>query len=121
MFVTAGTCIGLLLYTLNTKKELTYFLGLSASIGGVYFFAMLWGLFVGFGPFMDLIYLLVGTCLYSLYLIMDIKMIIGGGRFEVSIDDYIRASMRVYMDVIILFMKILRLLEKMSNNEKGKK
>lgn len=108
--LTTGTCIGLFIYALTTTKELTYFFGMASSCASVVFFMALWGLFVGFGSTMHIIYLLIGTAMCSLYLVMDLKLIIGGGRFEVSLDDYIRACMRIYMDIILLFMKILRIL-----------
>ena len=119
--ISAGVSVSLFVYSMTTKKEITYFFGLAASISGVLFSFLIYGFIFGLGRTSNIVYLLMGAALSSLYLIMDIKTIVGGGRFSVSVDDYIRASMRVYMDIVILFMRILQLLNKLSDNDKKKK
>ena len=52
-----------------------------------------------------------GFCiiLYGIYLLIDTQLIVGGGRYELSIDDYIIGAMIIYMDIVILFIKLLEL------------
>lgn len=58
------------------------------------------------------IYAVFGTLLFSAYLIYDVQLIVGGKhtRFSFSIDDYVLASISVYLDVINIFLYILQLL-----------
>mmetsp|Transcript_1293 Transcript_1293/g.114 ORF Transcript_1293/g.114 Transcript_1293/m.114 type:complete len:86 (-) Transcript_1293:5-262(-) len=58
---------------------------------------------------MYLIYLGFGVILYSLYLIYDTQLIVGKDEyhFKISIDDYILGAMVLYIDIIMLFIKIL--------------
>jgi len=37
-------------------------------------------------------------------------LLVGGKENELDLDDYIVASIQIYMDIIILFLKILELL-----------
>ena len=50
-----------------------------------------------------------GFCviLYGLYLLIDTQLIVGGGRHQLTIDDYIIGAMILYMDIIMIFLYIL--------------
>ena len=50
-----------------------------------------------------------GFCviLYALYILVDTQLIVGGGRHELSIDDYIIGAIILYIDIIMLFLKLL--------------
>ncbi len=47
---------------------------------------------------------------YSIYLIIDTQLIIGGRNQELSLDNYILGAAMLYIDIIQLFLQILRLL-----------
>ena len=49
--------------------------------------------------------------LYGLYLVYDVQLLLGDGRYGYSIDDYVIASVQIYLDVIILFLKSLKFLK----------
>ncbi|TNV71946.1 hypothetical protein FGO68_gene11511 [Halteria grandinella] len=55
-------------------------------------------------------YCTLGVIFYSIYLIMDTQLIMGGKRYEVEIDDYILGAIILYTDVIMLFLYLLQLL-----------
>ena len=46
---------------------------------------------------------------FTLYLAFDTKMIMGGGRFELSPDDYIEAVVQLYVDIVQIFLYLLQL------------
>ena len=46
---------------------------------------------------------------YGLFLIYDTQMIAGGRKYELSLDDYIIGALILYMDIIILFLEILKI------------
>ena len=48
----------------------------------------------------------------SIYLIYDTQLIIGGKSRQISIDDYIFAAMSLYVDMIRLFMEILKIVSR---------
>jgi len=54
----------------------------------------------------------------GLYLIYDIKIIMGKDGIKLSMDDYIRGAMHLYIDIIRIFIKILQFLA--ANAEKKK-
>ena len=56
------------------------------------------------------LYCVTGVLLYSLFIIIDTMLICGGKRYGLSIDDYIFAALILYIDIIQLFLEILRLL-----------
>jgi len=58
------------------------------------------------------------------YLIYDVQMICGGKRGKFSIDEYVRASITLYIDIIRIFLKIIEILnetKKDKDNKKSKK
>ncbi|KAL7740619.1 hypothetical protein ACLKA6_009501 [Drosophila palustris] len=52
----------------------------------------------------------VGILLFSMYLVYDIQMMVGGHKNEYSEEDYIIAALCIYIDVIQMFLFILMLL-----------
>lgn len=52
----------------------------------------------------------LGVVLYALYIFVDLMLILNAGRYGVGPDDYIWAAIVVYMDVVQLFLCILRCL-----------
>jgi len=56
------------------------------------------------------IYLTLSVFFYGLYLIYDTQLLIGNKYFDIGIDDYIIASIVLYIDIVLLFIKLLRLI-----------
>ena len=64
-----------------------------------------------FGPAMNLFWCMLGVMIFSIYIIIDTQMIVGGkNRFQIDEDRYILASVILYLDIINLFLEILRLM-----------
>ena len=59
---------------------------------------------------MNAFYYGIGVLIYSIYLVIDTQLIMGGKRYELEIDDYILAAFILYTDIIMIFLYILRLL-----------
>lgn len=90
---------------------------------GIYLYVTLWVLML-FGimaifvniPYMHLMYSLLGTILFSLYIVYDVQLILGGGhKVQFGIDDYVMAALMLYIDIIQLFIFILRLISESNN------
>ncbi|CAF1358164.1 unnamed protein product, partial [Rotaria sp. Silwood1] len=55
------------------------------------------------------IYAGLGAVIFSVFLAVDIQLIMGGKRHEISAEDHICASLILYLDIIYIFLFILRL------------
>ena len=56
-------------------------------------------------------YSAVGALVFSLYLIYDTQMMLGGNhKNSISPEDYIFAALSIYLDIMQLFLHILRLI-----------
>jgi len=111
MYLTAGVVAALAIYTVKTKNEITYYSGLlvllTFGIGALTF--LNW--FTIFGLFDSLIF--AGSAVMSgLYFIYDVKLLLGQDRFKLSLDDYIKGAMHLYIDVVRIFLNILQIIGK---------
>ena len=53
----------------------------------------------------------IGVVVFSLYLVYDIQLVIGGRhkKYQFGVDDYVFAALNLYLDVVNLFLCILAL------------
>ena len=104
--MTAALVVGLTLYAMTTKTDFTFMY----SFGVSFLVCMLsMSLFLIFSAFnMRIIYCAFGVLLFSIYLIADTQMIVG--NYGLDYDDYILGAIMLYVDIIQIFLYILRLL-----------
>jgi len=50
----------------------------------------------------------LGVAVYGMYLIYDVQLVIGRGMFAYSLDDAYFAAINIYIDIINLFLYLLR-------------
>ncbi|CAD8145549.1 unnamed protein product [Paramecium pentaurelia] len=104
--LTLAAVIGLTLYACKTKKDFTTkgaFLFMAST--SLFLFAILSGVY--YDQAMSLLYSLISSLLFGVYLIYDTQLIIGGSTHKLSIDDYIIGAMFIYIDIIYLFAHIV--------------
>jgi len=109
--MTLSVAIGLTLYAVFTKTD----------------FAMLWGAlivviipmlilgimsFFTWSPFLTNLYCSLGVILFGIYLVFDTRMIVGGDRLKLSLDDYVIGALILYIDIIQIFLYLISLLSK---------
>jgi len=59
---------------------------------------------------MRLIYAALGALIFSMYIVFDTQLIVGGKhKMQFSIDDYCMAAISLYLDIIQLFLFLLQL------------
>lgn len=108
--MTCGITFSLTLYAWTTKTDFTVF-------GALFFILscsmLLFGLFLIFtnNPFLHVLYSTCGVLLYSFYLIYDTQLIVGNHENKLEIDDYIIGALMLYLDIINLFLYLVRLLK----------
>jgi protein lifeguard len=62
-----------------------------------------------FNRTLHLIYAYLAVILFSFYLLYDTQLIMGGKRYTIDIDDYIMAAMILYLDIINIFLQLLKI------------
>ncbi|KAJ9582266.1 hypothetical protein L9F63_003395 [Diploptera punctata] len=105
--ITAAVCLGLTLFAFQTKWDFTV-------MGGALFAALiiliLFGIIATFipGRIINLVYAACGALLFSLFLVYDTQLMIGGKhKYTISPEEYIFAALNLYLDVINIFVYIL--------------
>lgn len=109
--LTAAIVIALTIYAFKTETDFTYAGGALFVVLSAVIVVSLFAMFIQ-SKILDLLIAFVSACLFGMYLIYDTQLIIGGeGKAAAySLDDYVLAAMNVYIDIIQLFIEILRLI-----------
>lgn len=108
---TALTTVALTVYAFRTKVNIEVFMALTYIVYLAMFPIIIVGFFV-WSKVLNTIYCCLGILFYGLYLIIDTMMIVRGkcvSGYGCSYDDYIIGALMLYMDIIMLFLYILRL------------
>ena len=58
----------------------------------------------------------VGCLLFSAYLIFDLQMLVGGKTLSIGPDDWVFASISIYLDIINIFLQLLQIIAMFQNN-----
>ncbi|XP_954235.1 transmembrane protein [Theileria annulata] len=111
--ITTAVVLGLILFAMQTKYCFTSWIPyvFVATLCFMFFSLISFPLiyYAGFKT-MRMVYAGVGALLCSIYILIDVQLIVGGGRkYEYSVDDYCLASIALYTDIVTIFIDILRL------------
>jgi len=108
-FLTASVVVGLTLFTFQTKKD---FSGWGAGLMSGLWILILGGFFQIFigGEITQTAMAVGGAVLFSGFIIFDTQMIMT----RVSPEEYIIATIELYLDIINLFIEILKILDKIN-------
>ncbi|XP_040899380.1 protein lifeguard 1 isoform X1 [Toxotes jaculatrix] len=111
MGATALVSFALSLFAMQSKWDFT------AANGSLWVFA--WTLFsfallcaILRSQYLYILYACLGTLLFSLYLVFDTQLILGGKhrKYEVSPEEYVFAALNLYLDIVSLFLLLLQLI-----------
>ncbi|XP_032160905.1 protein lifeguard 1-like isoform X1 [Mustela erminea] len=108
---TALVTLSLTLFALQTKWDFTMLNGiLFVSL----FVLLIYGILLLFirSYWLHLLYAGLGTIIFSLYLVMDVQLMVGGRHHHSDLDpeEYVFAALNIYLDIINLFIFILQLI-----------
>lgn len=112
--LTAAMVIALTIYACTTKTDFTVCGGALFVCGVVVIIASFIGFFIRDRVY-QLILSCVSTILFSMYLIYDTQLILGKGELALTVDDYIFAAMNLYLDIIMIFIEILKIVGSSNN------
>ncbi|XP_038223304.1 protein lifeguard 1-like isoform X1 [Zerene cesonia] len=109
--ITAAICLTLTLFAMQTKWDFT-------AMGGILLCAtvilLLFGLIAIFIPknqVVTLVYASLGALLFSVYLIYDTQLMMGGKhKYSISPEEYVFAALNLYLDIINIFIYILTII-----------
>lgn len=108
--ITAAVCLGLTLFAFQTKWDFT---GLHSILFVAVLVLLLFGIIaICFpGKTMRLVYASLGALIFSLYLVYDTQMMMGGKhKYSISPEEYIFAALSLYIDVVNIFIYILSII-----------
>ena len=109
---TALVTISLTIYAMRTKTEIQVFVALAFVVYLAMFPLLIICLIVHIKP-LYILYCCLGLIFYSLYLIIDTIIICGKEKHNgIAMDhnDYVIGALMLYLDIIMIFIYILRLL-----------
>jgi len=112
LILTIFVFVGLTLFTFQTKYDFSSWGSGLLTVLMVFFGMGIVGIFFPWGRTADLIYSGLGVLLFSGYILYDTSMLLN----RLSPDEWVLAVVSLYLDVINLFLYILRLLNDMQDN-----
>ena len=112
VLMTLSVTLGLMLFAQQTKYDFTGYGGYMLAILIVF---IVFGLIAPFFcssqsscSILSLIYSLIGALIFSMYIVYDTQLILGGKhKYQFDINDHVFAALSLYLDIINLFLFIL--------------
>ena len=115
LFLSFVMVVSLTIYAMRSEKDFTVRGGcIFTSFILLIFFTIIY-IFISI-PFFYLVCFYLTLILFCTYIIYDTQLIIGEKAVKFNEDDYILAAINIYLDVIMLFLKILSIVGKNDNN-----
>lgn len=115
LVTTAVVAFALTMFALQTKWDFT---GAAPYMMVVLLAFMMFGLFAMFfqSRVLQLVYASIGAVIFGCYLVLDVQLMLGGKhKFSISPDEYVFAALALYLDIINLFLYILRIISASRN------
>ena len=107
--MTAAVTIALTIYACTTKTDFTMCGGLFFIMGIALLCLCMFSFFMTFAEWWHPVLSAILVVFYGLYLIYDTQLIAGGRKHQLSIDDYIVGALLLYVDIMMLFLELLKL------------
>lgn len=107
--ICAVVCLGLTIFAMQTKWDFTACGGVICSMVII---LLMFGILAICIPsrVLSMVYASLGAAVFSIYLIFDIQMIMGGKhKYAISPEEYIFAALNLYLDIVNIFLFILAL------------
>ncbi|KAI3370189.1 hypothetical protein L3Q82_024970 [Scortum barcoo] len=111
--ITALVCLSVTIFSFQSKIDVTSCQGVIFSLCMVMLLcAITISIAVPFGyvPWLHAIYAVVGAILFTLFLAFDTQLLLGNKRYTISPEEYVFATLSLYLDIIYLFSFLLQIL-----------
>lgn len=117
--ITVLVVVSLTAFAFQTKYDFT-------NLSGMLFVSLvvliLFGIFAGIfhSRVLSVLYACIGVIIFSLYLVYDTQLVIGGKhKYQFSVDDYVFAALNIYLDIVNLFLFVLALVSGGNRRNQG--
>ncbi|CAF1050519.1 unnamed protein product [Brachionus calyciflorus] len=110
--LTAAITVGLTIYAFTSKTDMTFLGNFLYTAITAMFFGSLIHLFFG-NSFTNTAMAVMGACLFSGYIVYDTQLIMK----HLSAEEYIVGVLNLYLDIINLFLKVLKILKALNGDE----
>jgi len=111
--ITLGLVIFLTIFAFQTKLDFTACRGVMFCILFVFTICGLFMIFIPYNRILEIVYAGIGAIIFSVYLIIDTQLMMGGQhKFSISPEEYVFAAICIYLDILNLFLYILRIMGK---------
>lgn len=113
LIITVVVTVGLTAFTLVYKVKMSYIVGgIVVVVLGIFTtLGMFLGVFLMTGTVPDgliYFYYFLGVVFYGLFLVFDVKRLTKR-KYGLDVDDYVFAALMIYLDIVNLFLEILKL------------
>jgi len=108
--LTFAMVLALTIFAFQTKIDFTQ---CRSAMFVILFLFIICGIMFAFMPYsrqMEIVYAGIGAAIFSIYLIIDTQMMMGGShKFSISPEEYVFAAIAIYLDIINLFLYLLKI------------
>ncbi|EPB73261.1 hypothetical protein ANCCEY_07656 [Ancylostoma ceylanicum] len=105
-------CGSIIIFSTQTKYDLTNMMGimfiLSMCLMVFGLVAMISAIFFKV-KFIYMVYAALASLLFMFYLAIDVQMLMGGRKYEISPEDHIFAAVQIFLDIVYIFWMLLSL------------
>nr|XP_057940417.1 protein lifeguard 2-like isoform X6 [Doryrhamphus excisus] len=110
--ITTAVCLLVTILSFQTKVDVTSYQGvllifcMVMFISGLVLAAVLPFLYV---PWLDTTYAVLGAILFTMFLAFDTQLLMGNKRYTMSPEEYIFATLSIYLDIVYIFSFFLQI------------
>uniref|UniRef100_A0A672G3U8 Protein lifeguard 2 n=1 Tax=Salarias fasciatus TaxID=181472 RepID=A0A672G3U8_SALFA len=111
--ITAVVCLSVTVFSFQSKVDVTSCQGVLFSLCmAMLLCAITLSIVVPFGyvPWLHAIYAVLGAILFTLFLAFDTQLLLGNKRYTISPEEYVFATLSLYLDIIYLFSFLLQIM-----------
>ncbi|KAM4609765.1 protein lifeguard 2-like [Polymixia lowei] len=110
--ITAMVCLIVTIFSFQTKIDVTSYGGVLFVFCMVLFISGLVLAFVlpyNYVPWLDAVYATLGAIMFTMFLAFDTQLLMGNKRYTMSPEEYIFATLNIYLDIIYIFSFFLQI------------
>uniref|UniRef100_A0A1I7XFK2 Protein lifeguard 1 n=1 Tax=Heterorhabditis bacteriophora TaxID=37862 RepID=A0A1I7XFK2_HETBA len=113
--ITAGCSAAITIFSVFVKKDLTSMMGIAFILSIILLFFGISASIacLAFGvTFLQTVYACLASAVMMFYLAIDVQMIVGGRKYEISPEDYVFAALQIFLDILNIFLLLLSIFGK---------
>ncbi|KAI3357439.1 hypothetical protein L3Q82_015872, partial [Scortum barcoo] len=110
--ITAAVCLLVTVFSFQTKFDVTSYQGVLFVFCMVMFISgLVLALVLPFQyvPWLDATYAALGAILFTMFLAFDTQLLMGNKRYTMSPEEYVFATLNIYLDIIYIFSFFLQI------------